>query len=244
MKLPKLDLPLFETKLPSDDTPIKYRPFTVKEEKILLVAQESKDSNQMVLAMKQIIRNCCVDVVPESLPMFDLEYLMLQVRSKSVNNNIVFTVTDQETEKNIELELDIDDITLHVEENHTKKIDIDENIYLMMRYPTIEEVAVFLNFATKNIENAEDGVEDLTATLFNVMISCIDCIVNGDEVQKMSDFEPEEVMTFIESAPGGTIDALRDCFDTVPTLRYEVKYVNANGNEKKVVLEGTETFFL
>ena len=194
--------------------------------------------------MKQIITNCCVDIEPESLPMFDLEYIMLQIRSKSVNNNIVFTINDKETEQNVELELDIDDITLHVAENHTKKIDIDENIYLMMRYPTIEEVGVFLNFASRNAQDLADGVDDLTAALFNVMISCIDCIVNGDEVQKMSDFETEEVMAFIESAPGGTIDALREFFDTVPTLRYEVKYVNANGNERSVVLEGTETFFL
>jgi hypothetical protein len=123
---------------------------------------------------------------------------------------------------------------------------VSDDIYLMMRYPTIEEVGVFLDFAGRNTleEEAEDAIKQLTDTLFKVMISCIDCLVNGDEVQKMSDFDEKEVMNFIESAPGGTIEALRDFFDTIPVLRYQTKYTNSNGDEKDLLLEGTETFFL
>jgi len=247
MALPKLDLPLFETKLPSTDETVTYRAFTVKEEKLLLIAQESNDPSQMVLSMKQIINNCCSDIVVEDLAMFDLEYLLLQIRARSIDNNIAFTIKDQDTDKTVDLELDIDEIKLHIPENHSKKIDVTEDIYFMMRYPTIEEVGIFLNFAgqaEQTEEAASKNLQDFTTALFDVMINCIDVLVNGDEVQKMSDFTKKEIMDFIESAPGGTIDNLRKFFDSIPSLRYEVKYTNANGDEKSVVLEGTETFFL
>ena len=108
MALPKLDLPLFETKLPSTDETVTYRAFTVKEEKLLLIAQESNDPSQMVLSMKQIINNCCSDIVVEDLAMFDLEYLLLQIRARSIDNNITFTIKDQDTDKTVDLQLDID----------------------------------------------------------------------------------------------------------------------------------------
>lgn len=233
MALPKIDLPLFELNLPSDDSVVKYRPFTVKEEKILLVAQESKDPNQMVLAMRQIASNCCPGLDVDELPMFDLEYVMLQVRSKSIDNKISFSITDPDTNNPVALELDIDDIDLLVDPDHTKEITISDDMYLMMRYPRLNEVSVFLNV-----------VENPTESLFDVMVSCIDCVVTGDEVQKLSDFSKDEVMSFIETFPGGTIDAIQKFFETMPKLRFQSKYMNSEGEEKEVVLEGTETFFL
>lgn len=233
MALPKIDLPLFELSLPSTDETISYRPFTVKEEKILLMAQESKDPHQMVLAMRQIATNCCPDVDVDNLPMFDLEYIMLQVRSKSVDNKISFSIKDPDTGDPVNLEIDIDEIDLKLDENHTREIAVSDNMYLMMRYPRLDEVSIFL-----------DVVENPTESLFDVMISCIESVVNGDEVQDLKDFSKEEVMEFVETFPGATVDALQNFFETMPKLRFNTKYMNSAGEEKEVTLEGTETFFL
>jgi len=233
MALPKIDLPLFELVLPSTEEIVKYRPFTVKEEKILLVAQESKDPNQMVLAMKQIATNCCPGVNVSELAMFDLEYIMLQVRAKSIDNKISFTITDPDTNDPVALELDIDDIDLMIDDDHSKEITVTDDMYLMMRYPRLSEVSVFLNV-----------VENPTESLFDVMIACIDCVVTGDEVQKLDDFSKEDVLSFVETFPGGTIDSIQKFFETMPKLRFQSKYTNSAGDEKEVTLEGTETFFL
>ena len=239
MALPKIDLPLFETKLPSNNKVINYRPFTVKEEKVLLIAQESAEPEQMILAMKQIAGNCCDGLSTDGMAMFDLEYLMLQIRSKSVDNNISFTINDPDTGNPVELELNVEDIKLHTPDNHSQKININDDMYLMMRYPTLDEVGLFLKLDFEPNQGA-----DAAELLFDVMVSCIDCLVNGDEVQKMSDFSKEEVRDFIETFPGGTIDNLKNFFETIPTLRYDATYTNSEGEEKTVVLEGTETFFL
>lgn len=243
MALPKIDLPLFETELHSTGEKVKYRPFTVKEEKVLLMAQESADAKQMILAMKQIAGNCCSDVDIEALPMFDLEYLMLQIRSKSVNNEITFTITDPDTNSPVEVTLDVDDIQISVPENHSKKIDVSDDMFLMMRYPTLEEVGMFLELANLDGDE-EENMAKASETLYNVMISCIDTVVNGDEVEKLSDYTSEEVKSFIDSLPGGTIESMKQFFDTVPALKYTTKYTNSKGEEKDLVLEGTETFFL
>jgi hypothetical protein len=243
MALPKIDLPLFEVKLYSTGEKVQYRPFTVKEEKVLLMAQESGDNKQMILAMKQIAGNCCPNIDIESIPMFDLEYLMLQLRSKSVNNEITFTVQDEETQEPVELTLDVDNIKVHIPEDHSKKIDISDDMYLMMRYPTLEEVGMFLELV--NLDGTEEENNEKAADiLYGVMISCIDSVVNGDEVEKLSEYTEEEVQEFVDTLPGGTIESLKKFFETVPQLKYEAKYTNSAGNEKTIKLEGTETFFL
>jgi hypothetical protein len=234
MGLPKIDLPLFETKLLSTGRKkVKYRPFTVKEEKILLIAQESDDIGQVILAIKQIIGNCCPDVDADELPMFDLEYLLLQIRGKSVNNVISFQITDPETEKPVMLELDIDEIKITMPEGHNPEIALSETSYLVMRYPKLDEVTQFLNPEQDESRNVND-----------VMLSCIDTVVEGDTVYKLSDFSDEEVLEFIDSFPTGTVEDIKKFFETVPVLRCEQTYTNADGEEKQVVLEGVETFFI
>lgn len=234
MGLPKIDLPVFETKLVSTGRKkIRYRPFTVKEEKILLIAQESDELAQVVLAMKQIISNCCSDVDVEKLPMFDMEYLLMQIRGKSVNNMIEFQITDPETEKPVDIELDIDEIKIVKPKGHTKEIPITDTSYLTMSYPTINQVEGFLN---------EDQAE--ADNVFDVMSQCIESVVDGDTVYNLDDFTREEVVEFIESFQTQTVEAMRKFFETQPVLKCEKEYVNANGDKKKIVLEGTETFFI
>jgi hypothetical protein len=160
-----------------------------------------------------------------------------------VNNEITFTITDEETDSPVELVLDVEDITVNIPDNHSKKVSVSEDMYLMMRYPTLEEVAMFLDLAT--LEGSEEENNSKVAdTLYGVMISCIETVVNGDELENLNEYSKEEVQDFIDTLPGGTIESLRLFFESIPTLRYETKYNNSNGNEKTLVLEGTETFFL
>ena len=202
MGLPKIDLPLFETKLLSTGKKkIKYRPFTVKEEKILLIAQESDEIEQVILAIKQIIGNCCQDVDVDELPMFDLEYLLLQIRGKSVNNVISFQITDPDTEKPVMLELDIDEIAITKPEGHNPEIPLGEDSYLVMRYPKLDEVTQFLN-----------PEQDQARNIYDVMLSCIDTVAEGDTVHKLSDFSDEEVLDVFNCFCSKRVNKLRNFF--------------------------------
>ena len=234
MGLPKINLPLFETKLISTGKKkIKYRPFTVKEEKILLIAQESDDIEQVILAIKQIIGNCCEDVKVDKLPMFDLEYLLMQIRGKSVNNVIEFQITDPETEKPVTLELNVDEIKMTKPKGHNREISIGEDAYIVMDYPMLDDVTKFLNTDEEKDNN-----------IFDIMLSCIGSVVQGDEVYNLEDFSEEEVLEFVDSFSTQTIEKIKEFFETIPVMRCEQTYTNANGDEKQVVLEGVETFFI
>ena len=234
MGLPKIDLPLFETQLVSVKNKIKFRPFTVKEEKILLIAQEADEIDQVILAIKQIVGNCCEESLNvDDLPMFDLEYLLMQIRAKSVNNVITFTITDPDTDKPVEIELDIDDIKLRESEEHSKEIVIDDDKYLIMKYPRIAQVSSF-----SNTDNSQ------TQNVFDVMSECIETVVDGDTTYDLKDFEDKEVVEFIDSFSSETVNGIKKFFETIPVLSAEAKYLNTEGKEKTVVLEGMETFFI
>lgn len=235
MALPKIDLPLFELTVPSSGKVVKYRPFTVKEEKILLIAQESKDIDQIILAIKQIVNNCIDNIDADKLPMFDLEYIMLNLRSKSVNNVIKFKVKDPDTEEQIELELDIDTVKFRTKDNHTKKIQINDEYSLIMRYPTINELKALTDIKDRDAE-----------ALLNIMLACIDMLVtnDGEKIYKMQDFTQQEVKEFIEGLTSNAIKDMQTFFGTIPVLRIELPYKNRNGDNKTFVLEGLESFFI
>lgn len=232
MGLPKIDLPLFDIEIPSTKKKVRYRPFTVKEEKILLIAQESKDIDQIILAIKQIINNCVITVDVDKLAMFDLEYLLINIRGKSVNNEIQFTINDPETKERIDLTIDINDIKITKHDNHTNLIKINDDLYLKMRYPTINELS--------NIIKSKNDFEDL----FKIMIDCIENVVEGDSVLVLADFTDEEVSEFVNSFTSNHIDQIKNFFETIPALRYEAKYKTSNGDDKMFVIEGMETFFI
>ncbi len=232
MGLPKIDLPLFDIEIPSTGKKVKYRPFTVKEEKILLIAQESKDFDQIVLAVKQIINNCLQGANADELAMFDLEYLLINLRAKSVNNEIEFSITDPDTKEKVSLNLDISNIKVVRKENHKQLIKLNDEVHIKMRYPTINELAR-ITVAKNNFE-----------MLFTVMIDCIESVIEGDSVMSLKDFNEEEVTEFINSFTNTHIDMIKTFFETMPTLRYEVEYKNSNGDDKTFVIEGMETFFI
>lgn len=236
MALPKIDLPLFETTVPSSGKKVKFRQFTVKEEKILLTAKESNDIDQLILAIKQILSNCVVDKIDvDNLAMFDLEFLLLQIRAKSVNDVIEFEIMDPDANEKVKLSVDINEITIKKSET-TNIIKASDEYSLVMRYPTFSELKTLAASTTATKSQA----------LFAVMIACIDSLAsnNNDTVYKMKDFSKEEVDTFVESLSAKTITDMKEFFDGIPVLRFEKKYRLKDGTEKTFVLEGIETFFI
>lgn len=233
MGLPKIDLPIFEGVLPSSGETFKYRQYTVKEEKILLVAQESKETGAEILAMKQVVNNCLLDREIEDLAMFDLEYVHLVLRSKSVDNTMNFSVTDPDTEEKIELELDVENVKISSTEGHTKEIKINDDFVLFLKYPTIDAFVKITQMDSK----------DPLVNYF-VMISCLDKIASEDEVYNFKDYTEEEIDDFMNNLNSQVIAQIQQFFETMPRLRHELKYVNKNGDKKTFVIEGLRTFFI
>ena len=235
MPLPKIQQPLFDLTIPSTNKKVKFRPFTVKEEKILLIAQESKDLSQIILAIKQIINNCIEGINVDKLSTFDVEYILLKIRSVSVGNEIEVSFIDNETEEKIELTIDINEIEIKRFEEHNKLIKVDDNVSLNMTYPKVND----LDFLKEDISEKERQEK-----LFNVMVSCIDQVVNGEEVFSTSDFSQEEIDEFVNSLSGGVIKEIKTFFETMPKVRIEKLYKVKSGATKTFVVEGMETFFM
>jgi hypothetical protein len=233
MALPKISLPIYELQLPSNGDKIKYVPFTVKEEKILLIAQESKDPKQIMDSIYQIVNNCLIDTDIKDLALFDIEYILLSLRSKSVDNIVNFTIKDPETEEKIELEIDLTQVKVQKEEGHTNKIKIDDTYTLFLKYPGID------NFASLVSEEKVNANKSL-----DILLSCIDKLVSEDDVYKFSDFSKKEVDSFIESLNSDVTKEIKKFFDTMPKIRHEIPYKNSKGDDKTFVIEGTQTFFI
>jgi hypothetical protein len=233
MALPKIDLPLYQCELPSTGKKVKYHPFSVKEEKILLTAQESKESSQIMLAIKQILNNCMHDMDVSQLSIFDIEYMLIQLRSRSVDNKTEFEITDPETEEKIKIELNLADVKVNRNKDHTNKIKISDAYTLFLRYPSIDQ---FESLMDKEEQSGEDS--------YNLMISCLDKLASKDEVYNFKEFPKKEVDEFVDSLHSDTIRDIKKFFDTMPRVRHEIPYKNSKGDQKTFVLEGTNTFFI
>jgi len=233
MGLPKIDLPIFEGVLPSSGETFKYRQYTVKEEKILLVAQESNETGAEILAMKQVVNNCLLDREIEDLAMFDLEFVHLTLRSKSVDNTMNFTVTDPDTEEKIELELDVEKVKMNETEGHSKEIKINDDYILYLKYPSIDA------FVRITQMDSQDPLVN-----YFVMVSCLDKIASEDEVYYFKDYTEQEIDDFMNGLNSQVIAAIQKFFETMPRLRHELQYKNKEGTEKTFVIEGLRTFFI
>ena len=231
--LPKIDLPISETTLPSSGKKVKFRAFTVKEEKILLIAQESKDPEQEILASKQIIGNCLIDCDISEFSMFDLEYLLLAIRARSVDNALAFTIKDPDTEENIQLEIDIDKITITREEGHTNKIVVNDEYSIFLKYPTIDEFIKIVQM------NPKDPLVN-----YFVMTACLDKLASSDEVYDFKEYTDEQIDAFMDDMNSDVIKQIQKFFETMPKVRHELKYTNKEGTEKTFVIEGMRTFII
>lgn len=233
MPLPKIDLPIYELKLPSNGKKIKYRPFTVKEEKILLIAQESTSPEQVINSVKQVVNNCLIDYDVDDLALFDLEYLLINIRAKSIDNLVKFKIKDPDTEEEVELELDLNNVKVQKSDNHSERIRIDDTYTLFLKYPSID---VFFDFLMDEKKSAEKNLQ--------IMLSCMDKLASNDDVYNFKDFTKKEIDEFVESLHSETIKKLKEFFDTIPKIRHEIPYKNKNGDSKTFVIEGTQTFFI
>lgn len=232
MPLPKIDLPIMELTLPSSGEKVKYRPFTVKEEKILLIAQESGDPTQEVTAAKQIVNNCLIDLDVSTLPMFDLEYILLTLRAASVNNVVNFSIKDPDTGEAVALELNVQEITILRPEGHDNRIKINDDYTLFLKYPTIDE------FIALTTMDPRDPLTD-----YFMLCSCLDKVASDDEVHEFADYDQAAIDDFMDGLNGEVIKNIANFFETMPRLKQEIKYTNKEGKEQTFVVEGMRSFF-
>ena len=237
MALPKVETPRYECTLASQDLQVQYRPFLVKEEKILLMAMESKDNNEILNATKDVLNACTYNKIDvEKLPMFDIEYLLLQIRSKSVGEVAKFKVIcpdDKVTATDVEL--DLDKVNVQVDDEHTNKIVIDEK----------RNLGVVLNYPSLGITKAGFDVNKTdTETMFKVIANCIDHIYEGDKVYPAKDSTEKELVAFLESITQKAFLDIKKFFDSTPQLRHEVEVTNPKtGVKSKVTFKGLQDFF-
>lgn len=235
MALPKIDLPIFEVIVPHSGESVKMRPFTVKEEKVLLVAQEAEDASAELIAMKQVLGNCLIDVDVDNLPLFELEFLLLQLRARSVDNLITFNVSDPDTNEAVTLELKVDEIDITIPEGHamSKEVKLNDNYNLFLKYPSIDAFGVITTM------DPEDPLIN-----YYIMRECLDKVASEDEIDNFSDYTSEEIDAFMEDLPGAVLQKIVKFFETMPKLRHEIKYTNSEGKEQTFVVEGTRSFFI
>ena len=240
MPLPKIATPSYELELPSTGKTIQYRPFLVKEEKLLVIALESQDTKQITNAIKAVIRSCVLtkSVKVEDLPTFDIEYLFLNIRGKSVGEDIDVKIVcpdDEKTEVNISVNLD--DIQVEKSKDHSNKIKLDKNLMMELKYPSLNEF-VKSNFDPNDLNrSAMDQSFDLIST-------CIDKIYDQDEVWVAADCTKKEIKDFIESMNSAQFKQIENFFETMPKLSHTIKVINPKTKvESDVVLEGLASFF-
>ena len=237
MPLPKIATPTYELVLPSSDRKIKYRPFLVKEEKILIIALESQDQKQIASAVKSILSSCILTkgIKVDKLSTFDIEYLFLNVRGKSVGEQIEVMVTCPDDGKTqVPMSINIDSIKVQKSENHNSDIKLDDTYTLRMRYPSLNE------FIKSNF-NAEDIKVDDT---FDLIASCVDQVYSEEESWTQQDCTKKELTNFIEQLNSSQFKEIEKFFDTMPKLSHKVKVKNPNTDvESEIVIEGLQSFF-
>jgi hypothetical protein len=238
MPLPKIATPTYELELPSTEETVQYRPFLVKEEKLLVIALESEDTKQITNAIKTVIKNCILtkNIKVETLPTFDIEFLFLNIRGKSVGEEIeVNIICPDDNETQVSVKVDIDSIKIQRNEEHTNKIRVDKQIMMEMKYPSLEQF-IKSNFDFKT-ENAMEQSFDLIG-------SCVDKIYTEDEVWTASDVSKKELGDFLDQMNSTQFKEIEKFFETMPKLSHKITVTNPKTNiESEVVLEGLASFF-
>ncbi len=238
MPLPKISTPTYELELPSTGQEIQYRPFLVKEEKLLVLALESENTKEITTAIKNVIKSCIQtkNIKVESLPTFDIEYLFLNIRGKSVGEEIeVNVICPDDGETYVPVKINIDEIQVQKNEEHTNKIQVDDNIVMQMKYPSLDQ------FIKNNFDFSGDTNMDQS---FDLVASCIDKIFNEEEVWTAGDVTKKELIDFLEQMNSAQFKQIEKFFETMPKLSHSVKVKNPKTEvESEVVLEGLSSFF-
>ena len=237
MPLPRISTPTYELVLPSSNKKIKYRPFLVKEEKVLIIALESQDQKQIANAVKSIITSCILSrgIKVEKLSTFDIEYLFLNIRGKSVGEDIEVMVTCPDDGKTqVPMSINIDSIQVKKSDEHNPDIKLDDQFTLRMRYPSLSE------FIKSNFTMEDMKVDDT----FELIASCVDQVYSEEESWTQEDCTKKELVDFIEQLNSSQFKEIEKFFDTMPKLSHKVKVINPNTKvESEIVLEGLQNFF-
>ena len=242
MPLPKINTPTYDLTLPSNGKKIKYRPFLVREEKILIMALETEDMSQITNAIIEILDECILTkgISVTKLATFDIEYLFLNVRAKSVGETVEVNVTCPDDEKTtVQMEINVDSIKVQKIRGHKSTIKLDDQYSMKLKYPSMTE------FVESNFESGQDGGEgnDIDKSL-NMITSCIDMIYDNEESWDAADSSKKELEEFIEQLNSKQFKAIEKFFETMPKLSHKVKVTNPKTKvESQVVLEGLASFF-
>ena len=238
MALPIVETPRYELTLPSQEKKVQYRPFLVKEEKLLIIAMESEDTKQITTAVQQVLKNCILTrgIKVEKLATFDIEYLFLNIRGKSVGEEVEVMITcpdDEETE--VPVVINLDDIKVVTDDSHTPTIKVDENLSIKMKYPSMDE------FIKNNFDLGEEMDIDQT---FELIASCIEQVYNEEESWNASDCTKKELVDFIDQLGTKQFKEVENFFATMPKLSHTLKVTNPKTKvENDIVLEGLQSFF-
>ena len=238
MPLPKIATPTYELELPSTGQSIEYRPFLVKEEKLLVLALESENTKEITTAIKNVIKSCIQTkgIKVDTLPTFDIEFLFLNIRGKSVGEEIeVGMICPDDGKTQVPVKIPIDEIQVIKNENHTNKVKLDDDLMMEMKYPSLSE------FIKNNFDFDGDATMDQS---FDLIASCIDKIYNEEEVWAAADCTKKEITSFLESMNTNQFKEIEKFFETMPKLSHKVKITNPNTKvESEVVMEGLSSFF-
>lgn len=237
MALPKLGVPTFELELPSTKKVIKYRPFLVKEEKVLLIALESEDENQIFAAVKDLIKNCVVSRIKvEDLPAFDLEYIFLKVRAAAVGEIVDMNVTcldDNETQ--VQAQININDVEVTFPEDHSNKIMLTDKLGIVMKYPGMQRF-IESEFLEKDIKTEE---------VFDFVADSIEQIFDETDVYDSSTTSKKEFRQFVEGLTTKQFESIQKFYETMPKLQHKFEVTNPNtGVKSDYVIEGLQNFFV
>ena len=233
MALPRVNTPVYDLELPSTGETIKYRPFLLKEQKTLMMAEESKDEKELMNVMGSLISSCTFDSVdPNTAPMFDIEYIFLKIRTKSVGSKVDLNVTcPDDGETKVPVTIDLDEIDVQMLEDHSNEVQIDEKIKITYRYPIL-----------KDMMNLSSSVTDIEK-VFSVLNKCISSITFGDDVYQKSDITESEIENFIGELTTQQFEKLVAFFNSMPKLRHSIEITNPKTKVKsEVVVEGLQSF--
>ena len=242
MPLPKISTPTYELELPSNGKKIKYRPFLVKEEKILILALETQDTKQITNAIKQVLKDCVSTrgIKIEDLPTFDIEYLFLNVRGKSVGEAIELVVTCYDDGEGTQVPVTVytDDVKVEKDPKHTPDIKLDDSLILRMKYPSLDQ------FVKNNFDFSNDDGVDNIETSFDIISQCIEMVYNKEDSWAAADCTKKELKEFVEQLSAKQFKEIEKFFETMPKLTHTIKVKNPKtGVDNEVTLEGLTSFF-
>lgn len=233
MPLPKIDQPIYNIEVPSLKKNFPFRPFLVKEEKLILMAKEGKSETEILSAIKQIVNNCALDPKMDvnKLALFDLEYLFLRLRSVSVDNNVKVSYKDNEDEKIYEFDVNLDDVKMVYPENTSNKVKITDNSGIIMKYPSAA------------LYDDKDFMALEKDYMFELIIRCIDSIYYEDEVYSARDYKKKELSEFLENLNLKVFQEIQKFLLSVPHMEYKIKYKNEKDHDREIVLTSLNDFF-